>query len=73
MPAFVQLGREPSGSMDTAVLWPCLLGDLDALPVVAFPLVGTTASLSQPVVEGAVADAEEPAEQTDRVGGLPRV
>lgn len=69
----VEFGGEPAGAVDASVLRPGLPGDLDALFVVAFPVSGMLPAGSEPLVEGAVADAEQAAEQTDRVGGLLRV
>ncbi|WP_435588037.1 hypothetical protein, partial [Micromonospora aurantiaca (nom. illeg.)] len=47
--------------------------DLGPCLVVAFSLSGALPADAQPLVEGAVADAEQAAEQTDRVGGLLRL
>lgn len=71
--ALVQLSGKPAGAIDASMIRPGLTGDRDALFVVALPVEGTLPACLEPLIEGAVADAEQAAEQTDRVGGLLRV
>lgn len=67
MSTLVRFSGQSAGTVDATMLQPRLPGHLDPGLVITFPVGGALPACPEPLVEGAAADAEKPAEQTDRV------